>query len=321
MTITTYDPRDDLATTTDTKPLPDWVALLAPSRELAEVLAGTEFVPTSLRGHPAAITACILYGYEIGIGPMQSLRSIDVIQGRPTPSAELLRAMIYAAGHEMWVVEATGTRVVVAGRRAGSNREVAVTWTSEMARAAGLNTKETWRKFPRQMLFARATSELARVLFPDAIRGLGNLDDTADVPVVDMAEVKADTTTATTARRPRRRTIEAAPSAVASDAPTPSEPPEPSPRPGDDNAAAGGVPEGTTRGVTSDQLARMNIAFRELGVEDADQRRSIASAIIRRKLASATDMDMAEGSAVITALDDAQSLGLPLPTWVEDPPS
>lgn len=306
MTIETWDPNAELDATTD---LPSWVALLAPTAQLAERLADTEFVPTALRKRPAAITAAILYGYEIGIGPMQALRSIDIVQGRPTPSAELLRAMIYKAGHEMWVVEATGTRVTVGGRRAGSAREITVTWTSEMARAAGLNGKDTWRKFPRQMLFARATSELARVLFPDAIRGLGNLDDTADVPVVDMPDEPA--ATGKTVRR-ARRTIETAPPV---DPPTDSAeslsaPSSPAPRTDDDETPSAG-------GVTTDQMARIAVMFRELGITDRDQRLSIASAVARRKLTSSTELQRFEASDLITALDNTQSLGLPLPTWNE----
>lgn len=325
MTITSWDPSEQPAELArPSSPLPEWVALLAPAAELAERLADTEFVPTALRRRPAAITAAILYGYEIGVGPMQALRSIDVVQGRPTPSAELLRAMILAAGHELWVVEASATRVTVGGRRVGASREHTVTWTSEMARAAGLNGKDTWRKFPRQMLMARATSELARSIFPDAIRGLGSLDDVADVPAVDLDVLADSTDNQKTVRRPRRRTLEAPAPATPDNGSNPPDPSSVSSTPPDEAVTGAGAVSGEPMGVTGaitvgrDQLARMNIAFRDLGVEDRDMRLRMASGVVGRKLASSTELSKDEASAVITALDDSQSLGIPVPTWPDD---
>src|SRR5262245_22174395 len=66
----------------------DWIELLGPAAELARTVTGTEFVPAALRRNPAAITAAILYGDEIGLGPMQSLSKVHIIDGRPTIAAE-----------------------------------------------------------------------------------------------------------------------------------------------------------------------------------------------------------------------------------------
>jgi hypothetical protein len=321
MTITSYDPRDamDLAPGEADHPLPAWVALLAPAAELAETLAHTEFVPKELRGRPAAIAAVILYGFEVNIGPMQALGSMDVIQGKPTPSAELLRALIYSAGHDMWVVEATQTRVTVGGRRNGSPRETTITWTSEMARAAGLTGNPSWKKYPRAMLMARATSELARAIFPDAIHGLGTLADLADVPVTDTAPpIEAAAANAATMRRTRRRTV------------TPGAGDSPDPAPGQTDDAApvsDGVPDippadasppTDTGAVTREQFARMNIAFRDMGVEDRNTRLRMVSGIVGRKLDTSQELTRDEASKVISALDDSQTLGIPVPTWPDD---
>lgn len=309
MTITSYDPRTamDLAPGDTGRTMPAWIELLVPTQELADVLAQTEFVPQTLRGRPAAITACILYGYEIGVGPMQALRGIDIIQGRPTPSAELLRALIYQAGHEVWVVEATGTRVTVGGRRANQAREHTVTWTSEMARAAGLTGKESWKKYPRQMLMARATSELARSIFPDAIHGLGELQDVADIAIADVGTpTDAAAANVATMRRTRKRTTppqadDAAPTAP--DIPTSG----PSSHPPDDNDAAAGA-------VTREQLARLNIVYRELDVTERDDRLRVASAVTGRRLTSSQELSRDEASRLITELENVRDLGMPLPT-------
>lgn len=158
------------------------VALAAESWEVCERISRTPFVPRALRGQPEAVLACTLYGAELGLGLMQSLKSIDVIEGRPGISAELTRALILRAGHELWVEESTSARVTMGGRRRETPDGPAsyVTWTIEDAKRAGLERKDNWRKYPRAMLIARATGELARTLFPDVTLGLHLSEEVAD---------------------------------------------------------------------------------------------------------------------------------------------
>jgi hypothetical protein len=139
---------------------------------LATRIAGTEFVPAALRGKPEAVLAAILTGHELGIPPMQSLAKIHVVDGRPAMAAELMRALILREGHEIWVEEATTTRCTIVGKRAGSTHESRVTWTLDDAKRAGLDGKKNWRTYPGDMLLARATSKLARLLFADVIAGV-----------------------------------------------------------------------------------------------------------------------------------------------------
>jgi len=146
---------------------------LAPQAwKLAEKIAGTDFVPTALRGRPEAVLACILAGHEVGIPPMQALAKIHIIEGRPAMAAEMMRALVFQHGHELNYDDVSTTSVTASGRRNGSERWTKVTWTLDDAKRGGLDGKQNWRRWPRAMLIARATAELCRMVFPDVLAGI-----------------------------------------------------------------------------------------------------------------------------------------------------
>jgi hypothetical protein len=154
-----------------------WVAAM----RLAGRIHRTPFVPSGIRGDPASVLACILTGEELGLGPMQSLRMVNVIDGRPAASAELMRALVNRAGHRLSVVEAAQDHVTLYGRRKDTGADATVTWTMADAQRAKLTGNPSWQKYPRSMLLARATSELCRQIFSDVIGGLYTPEETAAI--------------------------------------------------------------------------------------------------------------------------------------------
>ncbi len=159
---------------TDLVPLDDsgTTEALTSAMELATTIGATEFVPESYRRKSASIVAAVLTGRELGVPPMTALQKIHMIKGRPTLAAELMRSLVFKAGHHLEFPSLTDQKVTVRAWRADSEAEATeITWTMDMAKRAGLGG-DNWRKYPRAMLTARATAEICRLVFPDCIGGL-----------------------------------------------------------------------------------------------------------------------------------------------------
>lgn len=184
-----------------------WAQQMQPIVWLAERIADTEFVPRSLRSVPA-VTAAILYGRELGLPPMTALTNTHVIEGKPSMSAEAMRAMVVSQGHELVFVRASGAECVMRGRRRDSEHWTELAWTIDMARAAGLLGKTNWKSYPRAMLIARCTADLCRMIFPDVILGFRSVEEMTDLgnEETDAPEAPAAASGSTTVGRKRRPT-------------------------------------------------------------------------------------------------------------------
>jgi len=314
-----------------------WAEQLAPARQLAEIVAGTDFVPAALRGNPDACCACIMYGLAIGAEPMVALQSIHVVDGRPSPSAELMRAMILRDGHTITVHTATDQVCRVSGLRRGEpeSQRVRVEWTLDMARRAGLLQRQNWQRYPRSMLLARATSELGRIAFPDSIKGLGQISEESPQEL----EAWAETAEQPAEPAPVARTVKRKPRAVAgrpvSDVPLPEVVPDgepepdhptdpwkaatdpwPSQPPGVDiphapQVAPGAPDSEPAASPLSDSLRRsLMAASSRVGVDptrDRDMRLALWSALLARPVTTANDLGRAEALTLLRRLNDCET--------------
>lgn len=141
---------------------------------LARTIANTELVPRTLRGRPDAVMAAAMYGFELGLGPMQSLNVVQIIDGAAGLKPEGMRALIQQEGHT-FILSATETEARVRCRRKEwpEGEMAEFVWTMADARRAGIARKGSgWEKYPRAMLSARVTSEAARANFADVLHGL-----------------------------------------------------------------------------------------------------------------------------------------------------
>ncbi len=163
------------------KPTPDPTALAvvdAPvTFQTLKAIAETDMVPKALKGKPHAMLAAILYGRELGLEPMTSLQEINVIEGRPAPTASLLSALVRRAGHRITPVAVTDKLATARGTRVDKETgedlesfEFSFTWA--MAERAKLTNKDNWKKYPEAMLWWRAVAQLARIFFPEVVASL-----------------------------------------------------------------------------------------------------------------------------------------------------
>lgn len=166
--------------TAGTTALVAWAQEANLAYDMAQKLAATSFVPQSLRGKPGDIAAAILAGSELGLKPMATLKSIDIIQGTPALRAHAMRAVIQNQGHEIELVESEDTHCRMRGRRKGSDTWQEVVWDIPRARLLGLLGKDQWKKQPKAMLVARATGELCRLIASDALHGMAYVSEELD---------------------------------------------------------------------------------------------------------------------------------------------
>jgi hypothetical protein len=201
-----------------------WAEMLPQVAELARAICSTPFVPDSLRNNVAGTTAAILYNREIGLPPMTGLNAVHVIKGKVGISAEMMRAQVLAAGHDIWFEETNTSYCVISGQRAGSDRVTTVKYSETDAKTAGLFSNDNYKKNPRRMYQARATSELCALIFPDVIRGMVSSEELeAEAEAGDSIPVPAEGGT-TVQRRPRARKTSPAALEAAAEVPLPGEP-------------------------------------------------------------------------------------------------
>lgn len=144
---------------------------------MAHAIHATQMVPKAYRGHENDVLAAMMTGREMGLGPMQSLREIYVIDGKPSLAANLLLARMRSGGLIIEESESTADRAWARVRNRATGEVVEEEWTMDEARVVqtrengrtiSLSEKNTFRNYPKDMLWARLIGRIAR-RFPDLI--------------------------------------------------------------------------------------------------------------------------------------------------------
>lgn len=166
--------------------------------DLAKLLVASGLMPRGV-SRPEAAFAIIAAGRELGLTAMQSLRSIHIIEGKPTLSADLVAALCKSRSdvcQYFRLVESTDRIARYETQRRGEPAPTSMSFTIEDAQRAGVTGKDNWKKYPAAMLRARCITALARAVYPDLAMGVYDPDEIAPEPVnMGRAEVVRDVPT------------------------------------------------------------------------------------------------------------------------------
>lgn len=135
----------------------------------ARAMSASGFFPDARQMAQAVVK--ILAGQELGFGPFASMQGVNIIQNRPAIAANLIAAGIKRSGkYDYRVIEHTTEVCSIDfyqdGQKVGNS-----TYRIQEAMNAGLTTKDNWKKYPKNMLFARAISNGQKWFCPDAFGG------------------------------------------------------------------------------------------------------------------------------------------------------
>lgn len=156
----------------------EWEKRLEPrnmeeARKLAKDMYDSKLF--SAYGHPAAVLAVILAGREYGIPALASLRAFHLVDGKPTLAADFIRGLVLRSGKAKTFrcTERTATRATFETQR-GDDPPVSLSFTIEEGRAAWRKDEAKWQASgwgtnPADMLVARASAKLARLVYPDVV--------------------------------------------------------------------------------------------------------------------------------------------------------
>ena len=152
--------------------------ILKAQMEAAKRYVDSGLLPAAIKTPQQALTIMQM-GRELGVPATYALRNIHVINGKPAASAELLMALVRRTYGQaaIRVAVATNEGVTVEYREQGWDGISSLTFTMEDAKRAKLDSKDTWRAYPRAMLRSRAVSEVVRMAFPEAIAGLYTVEE------------------------------------------------------------------------------------------------------------------------------------------------
>lgn len=166
----------------------------------AEALAQRFFVAQMFTGYgsPQAVLSTIIAGRELGLTAVASLRAFHNIEGKHSLAADAMRALVIKSGKARYfrIVERTAQICTWETLRDGDADPVQLSYSIPQARAAfgfydgmsdatrkeleGKWARSSWGKHPEDMLSARASSKLARLVYSDILFGLYSPEELRD---------------------------------------------------------------------------------------------------------------------------------------------
>lgn len=171
--------------------------------ELGKVFAESGMFPNVRKAAEAVVK--IIAGREFGLGPMAAMNGIHMVDGKPTLAANLIAGQIKRHPRYDYKVirrDETGCELEFF-EKAFDDKSYSIgrmTFEKKDAERAGLLGKQNWKKYPRDMYFARCLTAGARTYCPDVLGGspiytaeeLGADENAPQAPIKPVSDPSVD---------------------------------------------------------------------------------------------------------------------------------
>lgn len=228
--------------------------------EMAKAVARSGYFPAF--GTPEKAFTLMMVAQAEGCHPMQAVQRYDVIQGKPAKKSDAMLADFQQRGGKVTWDVLTDKEVRATFEAPGLGKPVTISWTIEMATAAGLTGKDNWKHYKRQMLRARVVSEGIRTAMPGVVAGLYTPEEVQDFSPMQSAPALP---------------VPAAPAVVDAEV-VPSEPK-----------------------ASAEQIKALCAAMNGLGIKDREDVLAWCAEVIGHPIASRKDLTVAECHTCINA--------------------
>lgn len=137
------------------------------------------------------IFAIVEKARSVGVNPIDALNGgMYFVQGKVEMTAALMNHLIRARGHSITKDKRSDDTIcILHGKRADNKDTWVESFSIDDAQKAGIYRNQ-WLKYPKDMLFARALSRLARQLFPDVIKGCYVENEISEAPQLSSEHVQ-----------------------------------------------------------------------------------------------------------------------------------
>lgn len=141
----------------------------------SEMVVRSGLAPKSMKS-PQAVALAIIQGRELGLTSCAALQGMTVINGQIGYKARLVAQLVVASPVcDLWQVIETGKEIVgrIRLKRRGWEEAQVVEYTIEDAKQARLwDSSDVWKRHPKDMLIARATTRAVVRHFPEVLGGV-----------------------------------------------------------------------------------------------------------------------------------------------------
>jgi hypothetical protein len=170
------------------------VGKLEHAYRVAKLIASTQLVPKQYQNKPEDVLVACEFGRRLGLGELQAVQNIAVINGKPTMWGDAVLACCQGHPDFVSITESPikdkdgatcGFECTL--KRAGYEQPIVRQFTVDDAKRAGLWGKQgPWTQYPKRMLQLRARAFALRDGFADALSGIQVREEVEDYQIKEI---------------------------------------------------------------------------------------------------------------------------------------